>query len=85
MDPIIFKKHIDELCVIKRKGSVKSRDDAEPLEDSQRIAARPCSETCGDCGLKVTGRIVDYSVWKFGTPEQCWRKNCRICLKKTFI
>lgn len=73
MDPIIFNQFVDRFCY--RKNTL----------DGERIRVHPARERCSDCLQVVAGRVVEYSVWKFGTDEQCWRKNCSICLKKTFI
>lgn len=83
MDPKLFNQQIEPLLHRKKKSVVKYGNKDGGHDESYRLAARAQTRPCEDCGLSVTGRVVEIYRSNIGTDNEHWRKNCQICRKKT--
>ena len=82
-----FLQLVDELLEPQIKSLTETRynhSDHIYKESSIKLGPRGLLQPCGDCGLLVKNRVVQYAVYDLARNPH-WKKKCLECGQKTRI
>jgi hypothetical protein len=71
-------------AILKNRRQQRKPDTYTPPEDSIKLAPRGLSQPCGDCGLLVRNRVVQFAVYDLARNPY-WKKKCMECGQKSVV